>query len=46
MTNGTQSQYAIAGAPTYGPTFGGGGHDIYIIDKSNIKSGSNHQFLL
>ncbi len=37
------SQYAIYGGERYGPTFGGG-HDIKIIDKSNINTGSYTYF--
>ncbi len=34
-----RAEHAIYGVPGYGPTFGGG-HDIYIKDRSDIQVGS------
>ncbi len=34
-----RAEYAIYGGPGYGPTFGGG-HDIYIADRSDTQVGS------
>ncbi len=39
----TMPEYAIYGYQIYGPTFGGG-HDIRIIDKSNIYTASSTYF--
>ncbi len=39
----TQPRWAIIGPSTYGPIFGTG-HDISIIDKSNINTGSYTNF--
>ena len=36
----TKGKYSIYCNPSYGPTFGGG-HDLYISDKSNTSNGSN-----
>jgi hypothetical protein len=40
MINSTTGTYALFGSSSYGPTFGGG-HDIYIVDKSNTNTGSS-----
>ena len=37
----TQSQHAIGGSSSYGPTFGAG-DDIYICSDANIKRGSHN----
>jgi hypothetical protein len=38
LITGGKEQYAIFDVPSYGPTFGGG-HDIYVPDKSNATDG-------
>jgi len=39
----TQSDYAIYSLINYGPTFGSG-HDIYVVDNSNVGTGSHANF--
>jgi hypothetical protein len=37
--NVSSCQHAVYNMPSYGPTFGGG-HDLYICDRSNVNKGS------